>query len=186
MVQNGAKAVGGIRYLPVGSKPTARMGVLGEDGEPDIKPLGQKKAALQKDAERKAKKEEAKRIAEEELKKAKKKQTQKRNNTGFVTQEIGIDFGKGERKVKAQVKGDVAFFKDNDSYTVVHVPTGLKITSFDKGFAPKSSLTESKKQAENLVNRLQSVDLSGQTPSQQSLQKAMDEIIAIRQSVQSR
>jgi hypothetical protein len=55
MVQNGAKAVGGIRYLPVGSKPTARMGVLGEDGEPDIKPLGQKKAALQKDAERKAK-----------------------------------------------------------------------------------------------------------------------------------
>ena len=55
MVQNGAKAVGGIRYLPVGSKPTARMGVLGADGEPDIKPLGQKKAALMKDAERKAK-----------------------------------------------------------------------------------------------------------------------------------
>ena len=58
MVQNGAKAVGGIRYLPVGSKPTARMGVLGADGEPDIKPLGQKKAALMKDAERKAKLEE--------------------------------------------------------------------------------------------------------------------------------
>ena len=83
MVQNGAKAVGGIRYLPVGSKPTARMGVLGEDGEPDIKPLGQKKAALQKDAERKAKLEaekkaetEAKQKSEEskKIKKGKKKQ----------------------------------------------------------------------------------------------------------------
>jgi hypothetical protein len=34
------------------------MGVLGADGEPDIKPLGQKKAALMKDAERKARKDQ--------------------------------------------------------------------------------------------------------------------------------
>ena len=67
MVQNGAKAVGGIRYLPVGSKPTARMGVLGADGEPDIKPLGQKKAALMKDAERKAKAEGKNKSTQQEI-----------------------------------------------------------------------------------------------------------------------
>ena len=60
MVQNGAKYNRALKQwqLPPGSKPTARMGVQGADGEPDIKPLGQKKAALQKDAERKAKLEE--------------------------------------------------------------------------------------------------------------------------------
>jgi len=59
MVQNGAKYNRSLKQwqLPPGSKPTARMGVQGGDGEPDIKPLGQKKAALMKDAERKAKSE---------------------------------------------------------------------------------------------------------------------------------
>ena len=57
MVQNGAKYNRALKQwqLPPGSKPTARMGVQGGDGEPDIKPLGQKKAALMKDSERKAK-----------------------------------------------------------------------------------------------------------------------------------
>jgi len=57
MVQNGAKYNRALKQwqLPPGSNPTARMGVQGGEGEPDIKPLGQKKAALQKDAERKAK-----------------------------------------------------------------------------------------------------------------------------------
>ena len=57
MVQNGAKYNRGLKRweLPPGSKPTARMGVQGGEGEDSIPPLGLKAAALQKDAERKAK-----------------------------------------------------------------------------------------------------------------------------------
>ena len=57
MVQNGAKYNRGLKRweLPLGSKPTARMGVQGGEGEDSIPPLGLKAAALQKDAERNAK-----------------------------------------------------------------------------------------------------------------------------------
>ena len=57
MVQNGAKFNRGLKRweLPPGSNPTARMGVQGENGGDSIPPLGQKEAALRKDAERKAK-----------------------------------------------------------------------------------------------------------------------------------
>ena len=56
MVQNGAKYNKGLKRweLPPGSNPTARMGVQGGEGQDSIPPLGQKKAALMKDAERKA------------------------------------------------------------------------------------------------------------------------------------
>ena len=45
MVQNGAKYNRGLKRweLPPGSKPTARMGVQGGEGEDSIPPLGQKK-----------------------------------------------------------------------------------------------------------------------------------------------
>ena len=57
MVQNGAKYNRSLKRweLPPGSKPTARMGVQGEDGKPSTPPLGQKAAALLKDEQRKAK-----------------------------------------------------------------------------------------------------------------------------------
>ena len=44
MVQNGAKYNRGLKRweLPPGSKPTARMGVQGGEGEDSIPPLGQK------------------------------------------------------------------------------------------------------------------------------------------------
>jgi hypothetical protein len=52
MVQNGAKFNKTLKRweLPPGSNPTARMGVQGEDGQPSIPPLGQKAAALLKEA----------------------------------------------------------------------------------------------------------------------------------------
>ena len=60
MVQNGAKYNKGLKRweLPPGSNPTARMGVQGGEGQDSIPPLGQKKAALMKDAERKRKNED--------------------------------------------------------------------------------------------------------------------------------
>ena len=100
MVQNGAKAVGGIRYLPVGSKPTARMGVLGEDGEPDIKPLGQKAAALQKNAERKAKLEAE---AKQKLEKSNKDQVSSLKKILPVKKDNVIDYaGKLRKEIRSQ------------------------------------------------------------------------------------
>ena len=62
MVQNGAKYNRSLKRweLPTGSKPTARMGVQGGEGEDSIPPLGQKKAALLKEEQRKAKLQEPK------------------------------------------------------------------------------------------------------------------------------
>ena len=72
MVQNEAKYNRSLKRwdLPPGSKPTAKMGVLGEDGKPSIKPLNdggeeyskKEKAKMLKSEENRRKNEEMQRI----------------------------------------------------------------------------------------------------------------------------